>query len=197
MPEPKILHLGANQLVEGDWLYLGDEAVVVNGRPEVKHKYAYVPVEGRDRPLRLALDVNQRISRLVPTEEESVAQRLAFTISAITARHATLTELVKDYHQKLIDNLDMLDASWHGRYWASYAEAQYELGLWNKVFKIAENREVNLSEALDLFVDHLRTEFIRRGNFSPRSTSMISNFCETMQNDVTARFIRDHEMFGF
>lgn len=192
MPETKTLDVQTRYLQRGDWLHLGDSDIaVVTDAPDVKQRYAYVPVEGSDRPLRLALDVVQRVSRQVPTEEEAAEAQRARALNSIRERIHAVQEALEEAKAQLVHELFIKDPQWHGRRWEAYARLQIEAELWASVTIVAENRFIDEREATELVRDDVTQKFIERGNFTARSTSMLSNFVDSLRNDVTATWLRD------
>jgi hypothetical protein len=190
MPEQRIIEVKPHQLAKGD-IIQNNQRHVVTGRPEVKQKYAYVPLEGFHRTAKMPMHEVIRVSREFPTEAEQAELEYYRNVETIHERYALVTKLVSDYKIKLTENLDIKDPSWHGRYWYDLAKAQLEFELWDRVMTVAERRGIDVTVALDLVTEQLREDFVNRYTFIPRSSNQISNLVEAIKNEVTADFLRD------
>lgn len=189
MPEPKIMELRPSSLMRGDWLYLGDEIAVVSGPVDVKQKYVYVPVEGRDRPLRLERNFDQQVSRLVPTAEELAVHQLEVAHHWIRESMLKAAEREETYRAELIESLPIRDVTWHGRRWESYAEAQITARIWRNVVEVAVNRGCGLIEATKLWSAKLTEELLSDVKFGSRSSSDMHNLAKALTLQVHAAWI--------
>lgn len=140
---------------------------------------------------KISLEAEVIVFREELTEEEQAERRHRAAIEWITeSREKAATRLEKS-RERLISNLEMRDASWHGRHWASYAEAQIEAQLWNYVFEVAEKREVDLYAAILLVREDLTKRLIDYGNFLNRSSDQFNNYCTALESETRLKFLRE------
>jgi hypothetical protein len=192
MPEIKILDaVRPRDLMTGDTLHLGDETVIVAERPSVKNKYAYVSVEGRDRPLRLSLDVNQRVSREVPTAEEAETDRIERARSWIREEMLAAAQQVEKSKAALIESLVMKDVTWHGRRWEAYATAQTIAELWESVVKVAVVQEVDLVTATLMWRKEITKRLLADLRHPRWGSSGVTNAANALVAQVQAEWADD------
>lgn len=194
MPVEQIIDVVPNRLMRGDWFAVNgvwQHGTVVS--TDVKQRYAYVTTSELSTPIRLKLDETVRVSRVVPTEEEIAAQVLEHAVRAVAERFELAKSQVIAGKQSLLENLDIKDSSWHGRYWERFARAQMELAIWERVETVAKNHEITLIEATVMVRDDIVKQFIRRHTFTGRSSSALSNHIDATNNEVTADWVRELE----
>ncbi len=194
MPETKILELQVRDIRKGDWVQLDDITVIATGSPELKRTYAYLPAMGSDDPVQLKIGNIYTVSRKVPTAEEAAAAHREYTLNYVTERIQTVRDALHETRQKMFDEMNVKDPSWHGRIWEAYARLQIEEELWHSVEVVAFNRTTDLLDATEIVRVDTAAKFIRRQNFYSRSTSPLSNLVDQLRADVTAQWLRDLDM---
>lgn len=196
MPHKVIKRVKVTQLLENDVILADlptEPDLTVTARPNVKTKYTYVSysADGISGQIPFLKSAEVNVSREEPTEEEQAAatrrQAIAWARESLDRAIAALT----DAKNKLAGSLDARDVNWHGQYWANYAEAQIELGLWEYVHKVAEKQEIDLYDAMIAVRDEVTKRLLDLGHVMPRSTSMLRNYCDALESEVRLRFVRD------
>lgn len=187
--------INVRQLQVGDVILRDNEnepELTVTARPLVKVKYAYVGYRAKDIVGQIPFDKDESvlIRREEPTEEEAAESQRKAVITWVAESLARARERLVTTREKLINNLDMRDASWHGRHWASYATAQIELGLWNYVAQVAQEREIDYYDALLIVRDEVRRRLFDYGHFLPRSSDMMTNYAEALESDTRLSFLQ-------
>jgi len=185
MPEIKVIDAVApRNIMTGDRVHLpGDEVAVVDERPDIKHKYAYVRVDNKSRQVRLPLDNTYRVEREVPTAEEQEIYRVERARTWIREQMLEAAQQLEKSKAALIESLVMKDITWHGRRWEAYATAQVIAELWESVVRVAVVQETDLTTATLLW----RKEIAKRLLADLRHARWGSSAVTTAANALTAQ----------
>jgi hypothetical protein len=175
---------------------VGDEVVFPgNGYSELvggtdpKQKYNYVDTDYGNT--KIDLDAEVTVYREEPTDEERKAAQRRAVIAWVTESQERASVRLLKTREKLVNNLDMRDASWHGRHWANYAEAQIEYHLWNYVFEVADNHRVDLYDAIILVRDELIKRLLDYGHYLSRNSDQLGSYCTALESETRLKFLRD------
>jgi len=187
----KVSHtLPAREVRKGDTFLSRDEygaiATAVADRPTVKTVWAYIPLDGVDKPLRVKADEEVTVERMEPTAEELEADKQAYLLRSVQRG-------IDEAPVKLAAALDKLlqDPSSH---WAieAYVSAKETADLWAAVARLAERDDHDLVTARAAVVEEETSRFMQRfDRRSSRSTSVMANAVEDVQLDARAAFVRE------
>lgn len=131
------------------------------------------------------------------TEEEAKEAEHRRATEWITSRIDEAPQVVEARKAQLIEQLSTKSVGWHAATWANYAASQVEAAIWERVAKVAENRQVDLVEAVRLVEADISKKIIRDLSPVHTSTSAISTFASAIELQATVEWVRELEWHIF
>lgn len=210
--------MAASDVREGDRLARGDSWHLVVDSPIVKTKFTYIPLEGRESPLR----VDSTLCFTVKRDEETPEERTAREATERAEHERRMAEYVEHHcedaaeyavqdleksRQKMLDAVakegNSTDIHWRmGGEFTSLIRAEMTVGLWMQVRGV-KGRTLPDGRVLDTWAkataevrDHMMHQLYRSTDFnrgSSRSTSMMHNIIDDIRREALCDWVRDLE----